>query len=110
MDRRAIAVVRTKDRVSAVIKNVLNNPTHAMNKTMQNGFHSLLRRLEKNEFRNKKLLQFTLRIKNETIAVHFRVRLKGRSRRQTWRRSAFGAAWAIRYPGRRHSFGTPRCQ
>ena len=54
----------TKDRVSAVIKKVLNNPPHAMNKFRQNGFDSLLLVLKKNEFQSDQLLQFMRSIKN----------------------------------------------
>ena len=110
MNRRAIAVVETMDRVSALDKKVLNNPKHAMNKVVQNGFHRLLLLLRKYEFQAKKLLQFTLLLMTKTIAVHLRARLNGRSQRPSWRRSASGAAWVIRHPGRRRSSGTPRCQ
>ena len=105
MDRRAIAVDETMDRVSAVDKKVLNNPKHAMNETVQNSFHSLLLLLMKIELLDKKLLQFTLHPMITRIAAHFRVRPKERGRRQSWQRNASAVVWAIRYPGRKRSCG-----
>ena len=83
---------------------MLNNPQHAMNKVMQNGFDSPLLVLKENEFRNDPLLQFTRRIKNQTIAVHSSARPERRSRRPSWRRSAFAGACVIKFRGRTHSF------
>ena len=53
---------------------VLNHPPHAVDKLAQTGLNGLLLALMKDEFRNKKLRQLLLRIKNPKIAVRPSIR------------------------------------
>ena len=105
MDRRAIAVDETMDRVSAVDKTVLSNHRHAKDEIVQNSFHSPLLQVAEIELMDKKLLQFTVHPTTARIAAHYLARPEERGRRQSWQRNASAVVWEIRYPGRRLSCG-----
>ena len=103
MDRRAIAVDETMDRVSAVDKTVLSNHRHAKDEIVQNSFHSPLLQVAEIELMDKKLQQFAVHPTTVRIAVYLLVRPGERSRRRSWPRNASTVVWEIRYPGKRLS-------